>query len=302
MPGSGDKHDPLRFGTESPEQYADLHEAVNQRTREPGFLVALGRQATPPTQESVAAFAKALGLDTYTARQRLLAPTPRILRREDRASKAKEWVDWFRELGLRAFDFSEEMMAAQSFAALSGIYEQQGGLVFDLVEGERVEVQHSEVIAVVYGETSERVDKFQSHSGAMVGELAGKKENLSITTEAYIDIHRRTSPVSLRVAQDEFNWKSLYPDRIGQSTVLMRELLNKITTSSPTAIVYNDFARVEGILGHSEQIIEQSRYLIRNWYPMVVGPVSKETEVRKSSNRSAYQIYTTLARLETMRA
>jgi hypothetical protein len=304
MTAEGPKDDPLRFATTSPEQYARLTEAVSQLQREPGHLVVLGRQRTMPEAPAIKAFAEALGLDPFSARQKLLLPTPRVLRREERAGKAREWTEWLHKLGMRAFDVEETIIASQQFLLVHSLeFAPDGDLVVNLAAGgEPLVIPASDLLALVHGEVNERVDVSDSSSNPLLGEVRSGKENIRSSTEAMTDIHRRSTPDSLRIAQDSFHWQALHPGELGQSSRHARELFESLRKAFPAATVYGDFATVESVLGESERLIASSSHFWRNdLRPATSRYVVHKKSTTVRSNRTTFETYSTLARLDALK-
>ncbi len=294
--------DNLRARIRTPEQFAAMTEAVNQAQRDPGFFVLLGRQPELPTERNLKAFAEAMELDVYTARQRLLSPTARIIRREAAADTAQRWADWLSALGLRAFAISEQALAAQKFLAQSAVYMKDGSLVFDDLQGNRSTREASQAACLVFGEVMEKVISDKSQGGALFGEeKTGPSEPLNIRSELIIDIHFRNQPESMRLAQDAIHFRSIFPNEEGGSSVLTRRLLKRLERSLPGCRIYDEFKRAQDVLGTTEHVLAQSSSVVRNWLRPGLSARVERSTTRVLSTAETFDIYSTLARLETLR-
>lgn len=291
----------LRMGKNSPEAYAAVSEAVHDRQRNHGFLVVLARHKELPHPDYLKAFADAMDLDVYTARQRLLAPTARVIRRENAEEEARAWAEWLGQVDLRAFAVSEKILSEQQFIPQAAIYMEKDNLVFDDLQDVRTTVPLSEVACVVTGEVYEKLTSEANQTGVFsADELLVRRDTHFQRNEHLIDIHLRSTPISLRLAQDTFRFKRLFPNKTGASAVLIRELWERLRRALPGKPMLDDFAKAQNILGTTEQIISSSSYLESNWArPGVRVRNYRETKVLESTAET-FDIYSTLARLEAV--
>ncbi len=282
------------------EAYGALSEAVGDRRREPGHLVVLGTHRELPGEAALAEFARVMELDVYTARQRLLAPTPRIVRREDREAEAQRWVDVLSAKGLRAFRVSEEEFARQELIVQGELYSKDSHFLFERAGDARLAVPRADVACVVVGEVSERT---VAVSTASQGMLAGApmRENLSAHAQMVIDIHLRSSPVGIRLEQDSFRFQVFDHGATGGSAILVRQLLHRLRQALPGTPFCEQFAAASMILGASEQIVSNSSYIVTSWARP--GPRMRLVNQKTVSESTvlAFDIYSALCRLETLR-
>lgn len=292
----------LRGKMRDPEQWAAMHEAVAERQREPGWLVVLALQREMPPPDSLKALADVMEWDVFTARQRLLAPTPRIIRRTPAEKPAEELAQWIRNHGLRAFAISEALLAAQKHQNAAAVYESRGELSFDDLAGNRFTRAVGDVACLVAGEITERTISENIQTGVFITEeLSAQRENLRHRAEYIIDIHFRNTPESIRLAQDTLKYKRMFPDDSGGSAVLVRHLFQRLAKTLPGIPIYNEFRRVQDVLGTSRHLISSSQYLVHNWMrPGAATHLATQTTSIETT-AEAFMIYSTLARLETLR-
>lgn len=283
----------------NPEQYGALAEAVGDRRREAGHLVVLARHLDLPPEKTIAAFAEAMGFDVYTARQRLLAPTPRVLRRETSEGEARQWIDWFERIGLRTFALSEEELGKLELLPQKSLEFQKGSIAFLNGKGEATELPPNDAIALVIGEVTESTRVEQEVKSLLTNKASTGRAIVNRRVELIIDIHRRSAPQALRIRQDSFEFHRLYPDSTGASSVLVRTLAKTLGRELPSAIVFDDFKQVADILGSSRQLISNSSYLQRKGFAS--GFAMQREKVTQDSTAETFDVYSALARFEVMR-
>lgn len=284
-----------------PDAYGAMAEAMHGARREPGFLAVLGRHETLPPTEAIAEFARAADLDVYTARQKLLSPTPRVLRREETAAAAASFVGQLKAAGLNAFEISEEELAAHGFATQHAVYTDGTKMMFEGADGKRWSAPLSSICCIVAGEVKERLIRDRT-SQSVLGEVSLDRENMLKRAEMLIDIHFTDSPVAARLGQDSFHFRTAFPDaEAGSSAVLIRRLLERTRRAVPAARVYNEFQRAADVLGTSTQMLSNSLFLQLNWTrPGWTIQTRKETQSIHSES-AAFDIYSALSRLEVIR-
>ncbi|MBI1289963.1 hypothetical protein GC173_01795 [bacterium] len=276
-----------------------VEQAAQAADRQPAFLLVLGRHATLPSERKVAAFAQALHLDPFTARQWLLAPTPRIIRRENRHDKVLEWVSWFRAIGIRAFDLPETHLAEQEFIAPSTLALAGDELVVEFDDKRRETLSVHDLLCGVWGEVQERTTT-ETTSQAVGCELPAHRKT-SLHAELTLDLHRVDSSLSIRLAQDQIRWSAVYPDETGQSSMHMRRLLKQVRTLWPRLPIMEDFGRAEPVLGTSRELLGSSTYLQSNWMGGGGRLRLQREKTFHESGRGPFAIYSTLLRLEMLR-
>ncbi|MBI5154948.1 hypothetical protein HZA57_06900 [Candidatus Poribacteria bacterium] len=300
----GDKAPPAQrlHAALGPEELAGVVEATTGRDREPGFLVVLGRQAQPPRPEQLKAFAEGLGLDLYSARQRLLLPAPRLLRREEVMREADRWTAWLRALGVAAFTVPEVVLPAFQVRPLRCIAIMPEALGCEMQDGSLREVAYTEILCIVHGPVSMRQTAEHTSHDILMGDVRAGHEVVRARTEEFIDLHLVSEPAALRIMQDDFDFHRTFPGRQSASGVQVRELLALLTSSSPGAQVFGEFKQVAAALGQSHEVLAQSRYL--GYQLLSRGSFNlqlKTTKVIETDERGAFDLYSLLTRLQLLR-
>lgn len=209
-----------------PEAFARIAEATSSSERSYGHLLVLASGGELPSARRIAAFAKGLRLDEFNARQWLLRTTPRVLRREETASKVREWVQWLGALGIDGFQVAEADLLAHQFVPVQGLQFTEWDLVLELAGGEAVRLPKPAVSLLVASESWERVRR-ERFKRAVTGEPGAllASEVAEERTQIVIDLHVKVEPRTFRIEQDEFRWSSVFPSETGQTSVLVRRLL-----------------------------------------------------------------------------
>lgn len=293
------KRDKDHIEAANPEQYGALAEAVGDRRRDPGHLVVLARHLDLPPEKTIAAFAEAMNFDLYTARQRLLAPTPRVLRREASDADARQWIDWFERIGLRTFALSEEELGKLEFLPQKALSFRDGLLAFQNAKGQPTELPAGDAIALVIGEVTESTRVEQEVKSLLTNTTGTGRAMVSRRVELLIDVHRRSAPHAIRIRQDSFDFADLYPDSTGASAVLVRTLAKTLARELPSAVVFDDFKQVADILGSSRQMLSNSSFLQRRGFGS--GYALHREKITQDSTADTFDIYSALARFEVLR-
>lgn len=284
----------VRVPARTEEQFAAFQEKLSSSDAVPtagtGWFVALARQDQLPDDKRLASFAEAFGLDAFTARQRLLSPATRLLRREDSQSEAQAWVEWLGMMHLRAFIVPGGEAAAQQFAPQAAVYAGDGVLVFVDHAEKRLDVPTEAVAALVFGDVRERVTTEKERKS-----LLTDPRNLNVAgpvaaQQAVMDIHLRHGNTCLRLEQDKVQYSRMFPDQTGASAVLIRKIFSRVRKMVPHAPVFEGFREAEDVLGASLKLLGTD----------AVG--SSIHRVFLKTSLPTFNLYSTLARLEAMQS
>lgn len=292
--------DKLQARARNPEEFAAVADAIGDREREPGFLVVLACQKEASSPSQVEAFAKAMKLDNYTARQKLITPSARILFRYEKAEKAAKWVTWFREHQLSAFVVPEQELSKVEFQRTIAVFSEKEMLVFDDAKGERVQVEASKVSAIVFGQVQEKTYSETTNAQHDYLMTSFERDILNARDQFLVDVHFYHTPTSVRFEQDTFAFPLVFPGVAEGSSVLMVKLLEKLQAASPKALVYNGFKQAQDVLGQSEQLLSSSLFLSKNWMKPGARMKLKQQRTHLQSNAGAFDVYSTLARFEAL--
>ncbi|MDK2971924.1 MAG: hypothetical protein PWP23_1679 [Candidatus Sumerlaeota bacterium] len=285
--------------TLSPEAYANLMAATAQSARDAGHFVVLGQQDELPPQETIAAFAKGLDLDPYSARQRLIAPTPRILRREENKEAADRWVAWMRALELRGFRLSERAFSQFHPIEVVSYKIDRSGVTFEIDNGRCETVPAEEVLCIVQGTVRSRDVQEIEKKDFLIGSAYGGHETVRVNRETRIDIHLAGVALIFRLSQSHLRFGDIFPGRQIASDVMMREVAGQIRGAYAALPLRDDFARASEILGQSWKIASKTtdfRYSAFNTTPFGAG--IRNNRVTQESDEETFDLYSLLSRMQ----
>ncbi len=291
---------PLRSAL-SPEQYARMTEVTSGREREGGHFVVLGVQWNPPSAETVKAFAEGLGYDPYMARQRLLAPCPRVLRREEHRQKAEEWVAWLVDTGLAGFAVSEERIAG--FAPWPAASASHAGEILSFVhdDGTVRRIPNADVRCIVVGRVQRRTTQHKTGADIAGFFQPGTTDVLSSSVEGVIDVHTNEPGEAVRLLENSLKFGGMSLEH-GDGRARMRQVADFLAKAVPGAPVIDDFARASAALGESCQIVARSLDIDYRpaGAPMPRVGLAKSRTVEQS-DASAFDLYSLLSSLQLQR-
>ena len=189
----------------------------------------------------------------------------------------------------------------EQFPHHRAIYQEQHGMLFEDLAGERVTHGRDEVACVVVGEVSESTsgEKLQS---SVVGQISGGLQPLARRTEFVIDLQLRAATVAVRLTQDAFQYSTLFPGETGSSAVLIRSVLKLIRKALPSAPVYEDFAIAENILSQSADQLVTTNGPSSALTLLSLRSHSEKNVLVQKSTLPAFDLYSSLARHDAMRA
>jgi len=281
----------------SPEQYAGLVEATEGVKREPGQLLVLGARRGEISQDAVRRFAEGAGLDPFMARQKLMAPFPRVLRREDRREEAIRWMEWMREAGIPAFVVSERRVLEFAPREAAVVVCEGGRLEFasDDMPAERADP--ADAICIVLGQVRTRVVR-QSMPDALGLGHPGRTEVAASSVERVADVH---------FARDErvyrFRESTLKSSPGGAGVPRFRGALDALRAAAPGAVVVDGFGPATEALAESRRLVARSQELeFRPGKSFVPRVGTSRTSAYEESDAAAFDLYSLLSALQLSRA
>lgn len=281
----------------SPELYGALLESGTVKEGEPAWLVLLAHRQSPPGEKRMAALAETFGVDVWTATQWIRSPAPRVMRRVATAGKATKWVDYFRDLHLRAFAISETSLAEHHPVETRHFTADEWHLTFE----DRAGFHHlalPDVLCIVAGEVREDTVVDHTEKVGFMGELARGHERTHTRSRFLIDIHGRKEGEVYRLDQDELDFAPLFPGREQASSVMIREVLQLVREHAPAVPVFGDFALAQDALGNAHQFLDRSTGLVRRWLHGARGARISEARTTLVSSMPAFQLYSTFLAAE----
>ncbi|MCC5878108.1 MAG: hypothetical protein JJU11_17960 [Candidatus Sumerlaeia bacterium] len=273
-----------------PEIYGAMLQSGNTAGNEPGWLVLLAHRQSPPGEKRMAALAKTFDVDGWTASQWIRSPAPRIMRRVATEEKAAKWVEYFRDLHLRAFAISEKNMVASDPVDTHLFTWDQWHLTFEHRAGFG-HIALPDVLCIVAGEVREETIVDHTEKIGFMGELARGHERVHTRSRFLIDIHGRAEGEVYRLDQDELDLGAMYPDREQASSVMIREVLASIREVVPAVPFFGDFSLAQDALGNAHQLLDRSTGLVRRWLHGARGARISEARTTLVSGLPAFQLY-----------
>lgn len=276
-----------------PEAYARLVAATAHEAREVGHFVVLATQRRLPEEAEVRAFAEGLGLDAYTARQRLIAPAPRILRREESRREADRWVGWMRALELRAFRLSERAFFQFHPVVVSEIEEVPPGVRIMLAGGKVESLAPDEVLCLVRGTIHCRESREGREVRAFGPGANPQRETLRAEAIEVADLHLGRLPVIFRFQSD----------RLAGGAPAFHAAVACLRQAFPAAQEFVGFEQAAGALGPSWEIAARTtdfRYTTHGVAP--AGRRAIEERIVRESDAQAFDLFSLLHRMQLLRA
>lgn len=292
----------------TPEQAAPLMEAQANADAPPAHhLVVLGRQTHAPGEAIVAALAKGLAIDVYSARQRLMTPCPRVVRREANEREAQRWVAWMRALDVAGFTVPEATLRAFDPLLIRTFVAEPDALVVVLEDGGLRRIARREILCLVTGIVRERVIRETTASptgSALSGgglpiayEVTGQREEL------IADIHVLGQDAPLRLTESLLDARSLFADRPLPSISHMTEAVRMLRVAVGGVPVFDQFEAAAGALGDNWQVLSRTTDLMKR--RMTASAASLQlttTTVVGHSDRASFDLYSHLLRLQLLHA
>jgi hypothetical protein len=272
-----------------PIQSAPVLEARTRAARQQGFYVTLARQTSRPAPPVVEALCEGLGWDTWSTLQRLEAPTPRLLRREQLETHAQRWVLWLRELGLRAFITSESRMVAMRPHEVVSMSIDSQTILATASDGTLHRISVEEALCLVAGDIRTRVQKTVQSQGKLQSEV------LEDSRESLLDVHLRSGEVILRFRQSALRFSDFLQGEETGSLARFARVRELVGQSLPGITVFEGFDAASGSLGDSWRLLSRSTDFIRGGF--LPGGLA-EVEVAEESTLPLFHLWSLLHRFQ----
>lgn len=268
-------------------------------------LVVLGRQSGNVSDAAVAALAKGLSIDPYSARQRVATPCPRVIRREGNEREAQRWVAWMRALELVAFTVPESMVREFAPLPIRTFVPEPDALVFMLEDGTLRRVARRELLCLVVGTIHERTvrETVASPTGSAMtgGGLAVGYDIAKVSEELIADIHVTGQSAPMRLTEALLDVRSLFADRAVPSMSHMSEAVRMLRMAVGGVPVYDQFAAASGALGDNWQVLARSTNLMRRVATSGAGSLQLTASTMfGQSDRASFDLYSHLLRLQLL--
>ena len=279
-----------------PALYGALVERLAGRrtTAEPGWLVVLAGRQTMPDERRLTAFADAMRTDVYTARQWMLCPAPRVLRRYPSERKAREWAVWLTQLRISAFALAESELAAGECHHAAALTFGAGSITLATPDGATHRLDPGTVIALVAATLTEEFRAEESARAPHGGDLDAGRELLNRFDLPVIDIHSAGAGAWWRLVIGQVRLGGLgEPAHTGVS--MAAHVLAALRARCPAATIHQDFPAFSWPVVAPPEVLSSDTILRRVHLRGLHGLRIESRRVVRVSNESALGVYTRLA-------
>ncbi len=267
-----------------------------------GAWLVLGRQPSPPTEEMISALAREVDLDPYSSRQKLMVPSPLILRRESSEEDAERGAERLRGAGIVAFAVPEHQLTSLVPREIRLLSPGKGGFVAEMADGSTEAIPVPSILLLVQGQLKAVVVRETDQTDPLLGSVSSYRETTSSSTARVLDIHARGDGGFYRVAEGTFDFARLYPGRTANSSPMMGKVLEWVRRAAPHAPFCDEFHAVRGLLGTTRTLLDGSSRLHEAWFAR---PFHSRLSVQRSrvmleSDHMAFNLYSALSRLQAL--
>lgn len=267
-----------------------------------GAWLVLGRQLVPPTPAMIDALAAELELDPYSSRQKLMVPSPLILRREKSVDAAERASQRLREGGMVAFSVSEQVLASLQPREVRLLSPAKGGFDAELADGSTAAIAVKSILLLVRAQLKSQVVRETDQSDPLLGSVSSYRETTSSKTARVLDIHAVGERGFYRIAEDTFDFARLYPGRTATSAPMMAKVVQWVREAAPNAPFCDDFNAARGLLGTTRTLLDGASLLQEAWFarPFHSRMSVQRSRVTLESDHMAFNLYSALSRLQAL--
>lgn len=267
-----------------------------------GAWLVLGRQPIPPTTAMIDALAGELELDPYSSRQKLMVPSPLILRRERSLDGAERAANRLRDAGMIAFAISEGVLAGLQPREVRLLSPARGGFEAELADGSRVPIPLKSTFLIVRAQLKAKVIRETDQSDPLLGSVSSYRETASSKTAQVLDIHATGENGFFRVSEETFDFARLYPGKTASSGPMMAKVVQWVREAAPHAPFCDDFNAARGLLGTTRTLLDGASLLHEAWFAR---PFHARLSVQRSrlmleSDHLPFNLYSALSRLQAL--
>ncbi|MEQ8820271.1 MAG: hypothetical protein RLY93_08495 [Sumerlaeia bacterium] len=260
------------------------------------WFVAQGVLLHPPREEHVAAYAKGFALDPFEARQRLMAPAPRLLFRFGDRREAQRWVAWGRLVSAPLFLIEAEELLGFSPHPLDSLELHHNTLVLKAKDRQPVRIEADGFLCLVAGAVSAREVAERRTPESLGGGMHVTRETQAATTEWLMDFSLLGERVVFRLRGDSCDLSHIPLQVEEDGPKDFGRLLRLIRRLYPHLSVYDRF-------GQASQPLTDSRALLRESLEVASrsplgSPRLAEKRVWVESEAAAFDLYSCLSRAQ----
>lgn len=297
--------DSRRYRILTPEAYAAALEAQRRAPSPPPdwYLIVLGRGDATPTNAAVETLAGWLGVDAYTARQRLLLGAPQPLRRSPTRGNAEAEAAELRTHGLNAFVVAGHELEDAQPIPLVFLAPGPHGLDGETADGTRDHLDRERILAIVRGELTDRTATETTVRDPLLSQVRTERTVNRHETRLVLDLHLAGERHPRRIDAATFQFHRLYPERQQSTNLMGKALFDWLRETFPHAPVRDEFQKAKArLLAPGIEVAARPTELHTRLLP---GPLQARTAVAEGktiseSDDAAFHLYSLLCRFEAL--
>ncbi|MDX2177017.1 MAG: hypothetical protein SF028_11170 [Candidatus Sumerlaeia bacterium] len=248
--------------------------------------------------------AAVLELDRYSARARLAAAAPQILRRSRSEAPAVELARKLSEHGLRAHVLSEPRLAEMQPEEVKSLAPGKGALGLTLADSRTESVKVSDIAGLARAELEERILRESRREDPLIGQIDADREVERSARTHVFDLHLASSPRLYRIVADRFDFRSLFGDKPvhAATPAAVAKLWEWLGKCAPAAERHEEFLAARGYLAESRELLAQCSSL-HEWgmsRPLLSRLALDRTKRFRESDLPAFTLYSALCRFTTL--
>jgi len=116
-----------------------------------------------------------------------------------------------------------------------------------------------------------------------------------------LDLHLRGAQPTLRFSDATFRFNQIMPDVEGPSAMRLRKLASRLLKRCANVPLMDSFDAAAGTLGSTSDILHSSSWLKRNYLGAGGHVRAVSGTTRLESNRRAFDLFSTLCRLQRIK-
>lgn len=216
-------------------------------------LIILDRQSEG-LDGRVEPFAEAVGMDPYDARLALRAERPRLLRKLESASDAKDLSARLASARIAHFTLAEADVTRIEVAPVRSMELMEETMRLGLAEGRRQVTRYRDVVLLVRGDIAR-----ERHRERGLGTTQGT--NRPLTPGLRLHFYTRQAAAVYELDPEKFDWSVLRGERSPSTPLNLRRLLDKIKERAPAVVIDRGFDWEPVVLSRAERGSEVSSAL-----------------------------------------
>ncbi len=199
-------------------------------------------------------FAEAVGMDPYDARLALQAERPRLLRKVESASDAKDLSARLASARIAHFTLAEADVTCIEVAPVRSMELMEEKMRLGLAEGRLQVTRYRDLALLVRGDIAR-----ERHRERGLGTIRGT--NRPLTPGLRLHFYTRQAAAVYELDPEQFDWSVLRGERSASTPLNFRRLLDKIKERAPAVVIDRGFDWEPVVLSRTERGAEVSSAL-----------------------------------------